>query len=241
MPELTIGSDYEYILGGNNSGFGDFLNNILNFEAFIGGTFFEGRAEGMGNEIIELAKEYVLAQDIPGPDVSQGIYGDATPHKTILNSFEQNTNSTSVDVYNTAQNTHGQYYAGHVEFGSHPFGKPKYMPPRPFLRPALRTAAVLSRGQLVEDAVATLFSSEIVNRHFGTTRRGKNTLTFGSQSIIGKSRNARGYIQEHLSDSKKLTRFKKGFGAVRPSQTESTARNEGYNTNYVRRTMHWTR
>lgn len=242
MANLTIGSNYEYALGSTYKArpdFQDFLTNLFNMEVFTNGAFFKGQTEGLGDEIISIAKEYVVAQDIPGPDLS--FTGTSKEHtKNLLNSFHQETSQTSVNVYNDAQNASGQLYAGHVEFGSHPFGQSKYMPPRPYLRPALRTAAVLSRGALPKAAVDTLFSSEIVRQHFGRSYRGSQSLSFGSKSISGLAgREVRHYIRENFADSKKYTKFQKGFGAVRPSKTDSSARDQKYNTKYVRRTMGW--
>lgn len=241
MANLTIGSNYEYAVGSTYKArpdFGDFLTNLFNMEVFSNGAFFREQTEGLGDEIIAIAKEFVVAQNIPGPDVS--FTGNGIGSANLLNSFHQETSQTSVNVYNDAQNKSGQFYAGHVEFGSHPFGHSKYMPPRPYLRPALRTAAMLSKGALPKAAIETLFSANIVKQHFGRSYKGSQSLSFGSKSTSeSTSKGMRSSIRKQLSDDKKYERFQKGFGAVRSSKTGSSARHENYNTNYVRKTMGW--
>lgn len=89
--------------------------------------------------IAEYAAQY--AKDLVE---EQGAVSDI-PKQHLKDSIKWRTQNNQIQIYSDIRDPQTQYpYAGSVEYGFHPWGEDKFIPPRPFLRPALDVAQQLT-------------------------------------------------------------------------------------------------
>ena len=129
MPDLiNFESDYEYILG-------NLQGNILEIQAlFSSGDWTQEELEHIKYELESAAHTFAASQGLGGTRLDGATKAEITSNK-------------NVKFYNDAQDEHGRYYAGHVEYGHHNRDG-SFVPARPFMRPAVYAVADASIGRL---------------------------------------------------------------------------------------------
>ena len=133
------------------------------------------------NQLEYIAKNAVsMAQELLEESVYSNIMGDHTWDLYHSIKYRKDSNSQII-LYSDARDRKTKYpYAGSIEYGFHPWGHNTYVPPRPFLRPALQFAATATRASL-EAAIQQMFLNYRDN-NFGLSHFGN------SANIIGASR-----------------------------------------------------
>lgn len=71
--------------------------------------------------------------------------------ENLRRSIHHRNANNQIVIYSDARAPNGYPYAGSIEYGFHPWGHSHYVPPRPFLRPALEFAANATRASLEEN------------------------------------------------------------------------------------------
>lgn len=91
--------------------------------------------------VAEYATQY--ARDLV---VEQGAVS-TIPKNHLKDSIKHRTVNNQIQIYSDIRDEITQYpYAGSVEYGFHPWGRSTFIPPRPFLRPAMQLALSLTEG-----------------------------------------------------------------------------------------------
>lgn len=102
---------------------------------------------------------------------------------TLMNSIRADTKGGSINVYSDARSPKGYPYAGSIEYGFHPWGRSHFVPPRPFLRPALEFAVNATRAGWkanVERLAYNMKYNRFELSHFGNDVLGASRRTWGS-------------------------------------------------------------
>ena len=135
-----------------------------------------------GTSLLHFSKNVNKFGTTTGTNVDTIIGAGATGN--LLRSIKAQVHGTSIDFFNDATNSRGQAYAGHLEYGFHARDG-KFIPARPFMRPAMHAVAAGSRGefrQIMKGLLDNLWTSRGYN--------GLNSLVFGrksgSQSLFWK-------------------------------------------------------
>lgn len=95
-------------------------------------------------------------------------YASELQTETLLNSIKADARN-GVRIYSDARSPRGYPYAGSIEYGFHPWGHDTYIPPRPFLRPALEFAINATRASWennVKHMVQALKTNQLNLSHF---------------------------------------------------------------------------
>lgn len=174
--DIEITSEYGYNLQEIQE---TLTNNIFHMRAiFESGDFLPSELELIGAEFVSTAKKFAEAQGLGGGGTSLLAWGSAPKNKfgtttgpatlngivpakgptgNLINHIKYQIVGGNKDIvfYNDAQNSRGQYYAGHIEFGFHDRGG-GLVPARPFMRPALYAVADASRGRITRTMKAYL-------------------------------------------------------------------------------------
>ena len=125
---INIETDYEYVLG-------QLQGNVMNLEAmFQSGLWTRHELQKICDELVESAHTFAAAQGLGGTRLDKAT--TAVP-----------TDDNTVDFRNDAIDDYGRFYAGHVEYGHHDRGG-KFIPARPFMRPAMYAVADATMGNL---------------------------------------------------------------------------------------------
>lgn len=172
---INIESDYEYVLGSQ-------IGNILNLEAaFASNEWNSDELYIIAKELENTGKLFAERQGLGMSFAVESINGTqfsiVNYHKTgnLVNSIHATVENSKIHFYNNAQNSRGQYYAGHIEYGFHDRSG-KFIPARPFMRPALYTVAESSKGRLT-GALKRFILNGL------TTGMGYSKLEFGHQAL----------------------------------------------------------
>ena len=118
---------------------------------------------------------------------------------TLRDSIKTDTSDGNINVFSDARAPNGYPYAGSVEYGWHPYGHDDFIPPRPFLRPALEYAINATRAEWranVDHMVEALKRNELSLSHFnyrtdvGASRRnwGMNIASRTNSTQLGRMR-----------------------------------------------------
>lgn len=98
----------------------------------------------------------------------------------LVNSIRANPetrgNFKTINFYNDAKNERNQYYAGHLEYGFHD-RQGKFVPARPFMRPAMYAVAEGSKANF-----RNIMRGLLENLWTGRGFNGVSNLLFGAQS-----------------------------------------------------------
>lgn len=212
---FSFSSNYKYI-------FDTYRQRALQMQlALTDGSFLESELEAIGDEMVEVAREFARVQGVfrEGRLIDSITKEYGGPGKIILRA--------------PVKDKREKFYAGHQEYGFHPRGGKTFVPARPFMRPALTTVAAKSRRDLINHLTA-LWAGE--SALFGGVNGSPVGLTLG-HSISTTQGNVIKNIQKSgigNTTSGRAGRFRKQFSASNKGHSFS-------NTNYVRRTMGWTR
>ena len=206
---VFIDSDYEYVLGMVGG-------NVLNLQAAFNemswarsdllliarelentGRLFATK-QGFGS-----ANYQVIDHSINGKQVVINKNGRTG---NLLNSIHANViGNEQIDFYNNAQNSRGQFYAGHLEYGFRLRNGQMY-PARPFMRPALHAVAEASQGNL-KGTLYRFLDQNLVNLgatqlSFGTPTTAKGNLrAFYNQTTVGRGARSGFYTTRGLANN----------------------------------------
>ena len=171
---LSIESDYEYVLG-------DAIGNVLNLEvAFQSMEWADDELKIIAKELENTAKVFAERQGLGMSYAVESINGTKFSilnyKKTgnLINSIHAIPEGNGkINFFNNAKNSRNQFYAGHIEYGYHSRAG-RFIPARPFMRPALRAVAEASKGSLsgvlknfMERSLATSMASSYKRVAFG--------------------------------------------------------------------------
>lgn len=216
---LEIESNYEYING-------ILMGNVLDFQAQLAnGTFTSKEKEVIAEELKSTAQMFAQQQGLwyLGAQVEAYPSGDGVR-------FENN----ATDIY-------GRYYAGHVEYGHWDRGHKRFIPARPFMRPALYTVARASIGRVdgsmkhYLDAMWSLTPLQF-GRYYGASK--SYTRAFykgergGEKVGVGKYTTTALTEKKTFSSDVRSSSFRDKYSIVRGGHE---------NDGYTRVSNHWTR
>lgn len=166
----------------------DGLTNVLGFYLGSWGDkpLSDSQLENIAKNAANIAQELIS---------DQGAVDTGTLHESI----RTDTSDGNVNVFSDARAPNGYPYAGSVEYGWHPYGHDDFIPPRPFLRPALEYAINATRAEWrtnVDYMVEALRKNELSLSHFnyrtdvGASRRnwGKNIAARTDSIQTGRMR-----------------------------------------------------
>ena len=147
---------------------------------------------------------------------------------TLRSSIRTDTSDGNINVFSDARAPNGYPYAGSIEYGFHPYGHDDFIPPRPFLRPALEYAINATRAEWrtnVDYMVEALRKNELSLSHFnyrtnvGASRRnwGKNIAARTDATQTGRMRvaAAAGRSRGNYSNARNQERYGTAKGAYR--------------------------
>lgn len=142
---VTITSDYEHVIT-------TAYTNLLKFQLdFSQGGWAKEEIKIISHELKNTAKYFAEEQGLaPGMPGSKKMWEEDEFHVnsgTLYNSIDSKVDGFDVKLTANAQNSRGQYYAGHIEYGFHDRGD-NLVPARPFLRPALYAVSEATKGHL---------------------------------------------------------------------------------------------
>ena len=145
---VTIESNYEYFVEQK-------ISNLLQFKTdFSNGDWTREELKIIAQELEETAKFFAKEQGLDKSIVyltkNGSLYEVPTYNTGKLYSSIKGRLSTvknSVTLKADATNSRGQYYAGFLEYGFHDRSG-KFVPARPFLRPALYAVSESSKGNI---------------------------------------------------------------------------------------------
>lgn len=211
---LEIESNYEYING-------ILMGNVLDFQAkMTNGSFTTNEKAIIANELRETARMFAQQQGLTH----------------LASTTETRLVKDGVSLENHAVDKYGRYYAGHVEYGHWDRGHKRFIPARPFMRPALYTVAEASRGRINGAMTSYLNSMWSLTplqfgRYHGTNK--SYTRAFYSGERFGKGQ----YTAQGLKTNSR-------FSDIRSSEFRdkySIVRGGKENDGYTRVSNHWTR
>lgn len=190
------------------------LDFLVNFES---GDFFTEQINAIRQELVSTAQYF---------GELQGLEGSALLDPSNLRA--EKNGQYSIKFVNTARDNHNRYYAGHIEYGHYTKNRRKFVPARPFMRPALYAVSKASMGELetvLPDLLMTIF------RDNGNGYQGIKNLRFGTQlggrAAQGKPSNfvASGLRQSSenwtTKEYSKFSKRMKGWSIKRGSQSLS--------------------
>lgn len=147
---------------------------------------------------------------------------------TLRSSIRTDTSDGNINVFSDARAPNGYPYAGSIEYGFHPYGHDDFIPPRPFLRPALEYAINATRTSWftnVEYMVEAMKRNELSLSHFngktaiGASRRnwGRNIAerTGSAQSAMMRNAASAGRSRGNYSHAKNQAEYGTAKGAYR--------------------------
>lgn len=201
MAKINVSSDYEYIT--NKQAFilesdipkkvSIIQDNLLRFQAdFSNGKWTEMELLRIADEL-EFMGQYFAEQ--------QGLFDEGNlirgMHANVVNA---RGNTPSVQFYNDARNSRGEFYAGHWEYG-HRLKDGRFEHARPFMRPALYAVARASQGNFRD------ILSELLKGAFnvdGSGYQGLNNLNFGHRLRATHARGGQSFILNQMNKKSRL-------------------------------------
>ena len=188
-----------------------------------------GRKPLSDEQLAKIANDAVeVAWSLLYDNVYSYSYGGNETTGTLLNSIKSDIRG-GIRIYSDARSPRGYPYAGSIEYGFHPWGKDTYIPPRPFLRPALEFAVNATRSSWennMEYMTQAMLSNTLNISHFaynmqrlGASRRTWNQkltdhVTFESTSAM-RDAGARGRAVGAYSYSRNSARYGVQKGAYK--------------------------
>lgn len=136
-------------------------------------------------QLMQIAKQ---AKDISKTLLEERVYSmDSDVDRTyqLMESIHADTKGGNINVYSDARSPRGYPYAGSIEYGFHPWGHSHFVPPRPFLRPALEFAINATRAGWkanVERLAYNMKYNKFELSHFGNDVLGASRRTWGSNA-----------------------------------------------------------
>jgi len=216
VAELEV--EYEY-LGYHKDSFDDIANDLQLNLAFLQDTdSYATNVQHIMKEAEKYAKSFLR---------QHGKYYTGNLHDSII---AERVSASQWTLHAPAKDKYGRYYAGHIEYGyTDKLGKPHG--PWPFLRPALRLAAMDSRGELA-DAVArkALYGDTLTGGYsqwqvaFGRSGQGYSSFK-SSGAFQNMSKAYRGYDSK-TGKSVNWGRAKNGFNDYRGQYPKGTTSNQ---------------
>lgn len=134
-----------------------------------------GRLNIVGANAVEYAQHLIIQQKA----VETGQL-----HSSVGYSVFQGEHGPSLEIFASAVNPWGRPYGQYIEYGYHPYGRSKMIPPRPFLRPALDFALTNTRKN-IEDSLVDIFSN-IKNGKYEYNLLNK-TVTLGNRALAANA------------------------------------------------------
>ena len=201
----------------------DGFTNVLGFylDAWGDKPLSDEQLLSIANNAADVARELLDEQVYNTFSITPRTY-------TLRSSIKTDTNNGNINVYSDARAINGYPYAGSIEYGFHPYGHDDFIPPRPFLRPALEYAINATRASWranVDYMVDALRNNELALSHFnyrtdvGASRRnwGKNIAARTDALSAGRMRNATsaGRSRGNYSHSNNQERYGTAKGAYR--------------------------
>lgn len=195
----------------------DGFTNVLGFylESWGDKPLADSQLENIAKNAANIAQELISDQG-------------AVDTGTLQGSIKTDTSDGNINVFSDARAPNGYPYAGSVEYGWHPYGHDDFIPPRPFLRPALEYAINATRAEWrtnVDYMVEALRKNELSLSHFnyrtdvGASRRnwGKNIAARTDATQIGRMRiaAAAGRSRGNYSHARNQERYGTAKGAYR--------------------------
>ena len=94
-----------------------------------------------------------------------------------------------LEIYDDATSWNNYPYPASIEYGFHPFGSSKYVPPRPFLRPAIKYAQLLTK-YTIQDSIQQMFQGNnwTTIGFFSNTQQRPIPFEIGSKINMSKIR-----------------------------------------------------
>lgn len=198
--------------------------NVLGFalETWGDKPLSDKQLKKIADDSAEIARKLLKEQ------VYEAGYSDNQTYR-LLNSIKAETRRNDVVVYSDARSPKGYPYAGSIEYGFHPYGHDNFIPPRPFLRPALEFATNATRASWeanVKHMAEALRTNNLQLSHFdyamqdiGASRRtwGQNiTSHINSSSMSHFSRKtSEGISRGHYSHENNSLRYGTQKGAYK--------------------------
>lgn len=133
--------------------------------------------------------EYIGATSVDYAKQLMTIQG-AIQTKTAYNSVKWRMPSNNrLEIYDDATSWNNYPYPASIEYGFHPFGGSKYIPPRPFLRPAIKYAQLLTKYS-IQDTVQQMFQGNNWTRigFFSNTQANPIPFEIGAKINMSKIR-----------------------------------------------------
>lgn len=158
-PVFQLETDYTQV---------DNFRNVLGFALKTLGEhpISHKQLENIADNAVILAKQ-LLEDNVYSTSISE------LPHtRTLINSVQSRTVGNKVHIFSDARGRNGYPYAGSIEYGFHPWGRNHFVPPRPFLRPAIEFAANATRSEFYNNLSTMIYSMEtntFALSHFGNT------------------------------------------------------------------------
>ena len=183
--------------------------------------------------IAEYATQY--ARDLV---VEQGAVS-TIPKNHLKDSIKYRVAGNQVQIYSDIRDDFTQYpYAGSVEYGFHPWGHSKFIPPRPFLRPAMQLALDLTEGNFEYATAQMLYTGIETGRFIGLdvfrTDSSRVRSTFGSVGVKGyrqaSMQNMINVRKEGHMSSSRHSSIKEAARAINSNRESLGARNKGLYT-----------
>lgn len=184
----------------------DGFTNVLGFylESWGNKPLADSQLENIAKNAANIAQELISDQG-------------AVDTGTLQGSIKTDTSDGNINVFSDARAPNGYPYAGSVEYGWHPYGHDDFIPPRPFLRPALEYAINATRAEWqtnVDYMVEALRKNELSLSHFNY------------RTDVGASRRNWGKNIAARTDSKQTGRMRAAAAAGRSRGNYSHARNQ---------------
>lgn len=175
----------------------DGYNNVLGFFLSSWGDkpLSDEQLEKIGADAVKVAQNLLDEQVYSHVGSSERTY-------KLWGSIKSDSRGGAVNVYSDARSPIGYPYAGSIEYGFHPYGHSTFIPPRPFLRPALEFAVNATRASWetnVEHMVRVLANNDLSLSHFlaysndlGASRRnwGRNLQSHIDYNSMARMRGA---------------------------------------------------
>ena len=225
---VEIDSDYEYVLG-------SMIGNVLNLEAqFQAGEWTQEELHIIAKELENTGKYFAeqqgLGMSTPVESINGTKFSIINYHRTgkLINSIHATVENSKIHFYNNAQNSRGEYYAGHIEYGFHDRGG-GFVPARPFMRPALYAVAESSKGRLT-GAMKHFLQQGLWNGI------GYQSLTFGHKTTSGGATRVF-YNQAYMGRNAGKTGFYTRGGLSNPSRNASRHMNAFKKNSIIRNNL----
>lgn len=194
-PFITFTSDYEYSRTDTDE-FGKIIGRAITFQMDLSNM----RVGALHSRIDEMA---YLLKDTARSFVSAFIHSGNLYENIDVIYGRDYKGGIRLELGSFATNQDGQYYGGHIEYGYHPWGNDKFIPARPYMRPAMEIVAN-SSGTDLASAIGEAFNDYIV----GNTLT--NTIISGNRwhkAMTKSDRNTWMGLKNNLAQPKRVEKY----------------------------------